>query len=131
MKESNYSAGLRLKAMPWNLSICKLKPGQIPPLTMPSFLGVTDEEVSLVCETGKEPEELLEKDPGWRCMRIEGILDFSLIGILSAITGILAENKIGIFAISTYNTDYILTREAAFERALKVLEESGYAVLEG
>ena len=112
MKESNYSAGLRLKAMPWNLSICKLKPGQIPPLTMPSFLGVTDEEVSLVCETGKEPEELLEKDPGWRCMRIEGIL-------------------IGIFFFFFYKTDYILTREAAFERALKVLEESGYAVLEG
>ena len=57
------------------------------------------------------PKDALERDDGWRAFRIQGVLDFSLIGILSAISAVLAENHIGIFAVSTYNTDYILTKE--------------------
>ncbi len=60
--------------------------------------------------------------------RIQGVLDFSLIGILSRLSGILAEHKIGIFAVSTYNTDYILVKEENFERALEVLASEGYTV---
>ena len=59
---------------------------------------------------------------------IQGTLDFSLIGILAKISNILAENKIGIFAISTYNTDYILTRQAQFQQALQVLQQAGYQI---
>ncbi len=54
--------------------------------------------------------------------------DFSLIGILSKISMLLAENKIGIFAISTYNTDYILTRKENFDKAINVLSGAGYEV---
>ena len=61
--------------------------------------------------------------------RIEGVLDFSLIGILSKISAILAENRIGIFAVSTYNTDYILVKEENFEKALSVLEDCGYRII--
>ena len=50
-------------------------------------------------------------DDGWKMMRIQGVLDFSLIGILSKISAVLADNKIGIFAVSTFNTDYILVKE--------------------
>jgi hypothetical protein len=57
-------------------------------------------------------------------------LDFSLIGILSRISGILAENNIGIFAVSTFNTDYILTKEEDYQRALDVLEHAGYGIAE-
>ena len=59
----------------------------------------------------------------------KGVLDFSLIGILSKLSGILAENKIGIFAVSTYNTDYILVKEENFERALDALSSAGYSVV--
>ena len=60
--------------------------------------------------------------------RIEGILDFSLIGILAKISTCLAENGIGIFAISTFNTDYILTKAKNFEKAVKTLEAKGYKI---
>ena len=55
--------------------------------------------------------------------------DFSLIGILSKLSAILAENNIGIFAISTFNTDYILVKAENFEKALKVLSDAGYDVV--
>lgn len=71
-----------------------------------------------------------ERDDGWKAFRIQGILDFSLIGILSAISGILAENEIGIFAISTFNTDYILTKAENFQRAIDVLSNAGYVIVD-
>ena len=93
------------------------------------FIGKTDEEVSLVCRTEDAPPVAIERDDGWRGFRIQGILDFSLIGILSKLSGILAEHKIGIFAVSTYNTDYILVKEENFERALSVLDSEGYSIV--
>ena len=93
------------------------------------FLGKTDEELSLVCQTNKVPANVTIRDDGWKAMRIEGELAFSLIGILSKISGILAEQKIGIFAISTYNTDYILTKVENYEKALLALQEAGYKII--
>ena len=92
------------------------------------FIGKTDEEVSLVCLTEDTPADTTERDDGWRGFRIQGVLDFSLIGTLSKISSILAENKIGIFAVSTYNTDYILVKEENFDKALEVLAEAGYEI---
>ena len=93
------------------------------------FVGKTDEEVSLVCRTEDTPAKTVERDDGWRGFRIQGVLDFSLIGILSKLSGILAKHEIGIFAISTYNTDYILVKEENFARALSVLAAEGYRVV--
>jgi len=93
------------------------------------FVGKTDEENSLVCPTASVPGNAIERDDGWKAFRIQGVLDFSLIGILSKISGILAENKIGLFAISTFNTDYILVKRENYERALSVLEEAGYQIV--
>lgn len=90
------------------------------------FVGKTDEENSLVCPTDSVPKNTTERDDGWRAFRISGVLDFSLIGILAKIAGLLAEHKISIFALSTYNTDYILVKENKFDAALTVLENSGY-----
>ena len=89
------------------------------------FVGKTDEEKSLVCITDNVPE----RDDGWKAFRIQGVLKFSLIGILSKISGLLAENKIGIFAVSTFNTDYILTKKENFEKALSVLKDAGYKII--
>ena len=93
------------------------------------FIGKTDEELSLVCKTEDTPQNTIERDDGWRGFRIQGILDFSLVGILSKLSGILAENQIGIFAVSTYNTDYILVKEENFERALEILAFKGYKIV--
>ena len=81
------------------------------------------------CETNDVPENTIEREDGWRGFRIQGILDFSLIGILSKLSGILADNKIGIFAVSTFNTDYILVKDVDFEKSLAVLLNAGYTVI--
>ncbi len=93
------------------------------------FVSRTDEELSLVCGSKYVPETAAECDNGWRAFRIQGVLDFSLIGILSEICKLLADEKIGIFAVSTYNTDYILTKKENFERALLALASAGYDVV--
>ena len=121
---------MKLKRIPYGLTVCKVE--DIYAVDMDSdfyFLGKTDEEISLVCRTEDTPSLTIERDDGWRGFRIQGILDFSLIGILSKLSGILSEHEIGIFAVSTYNTDYILVKEENFERALSVLKSEGYVVL--
>ncbi len=92
------------------------------------FIGKTDEENSLVCSSQHVPSNAAACDNGWRAFRIQGTLDFSLTGILSKIAGLLAGHKIGIFAVSTYNTDYILTKSGNLQKALDVLKDSGYQI---
>lgn len=110
-------------------SVCKLnsmpETHDLGPLF---FLSKTDREISLVCPSDKAPSKYISRDEGWRAFRVSGSLDFSLIGILSRLSTILAEASIGIFAVSTFDTDYILTKEENFSRALKVLEEHSYII---
>ena len=75
------------------------------------------------------PKNTIIREDGWKAVRICGELDFSLIGILAGITRILAERRIGIFAISTFNTDYVLTKEVDFEKAIHALKEAGYSII--
>lgn len=111
------------------LSVCKVKDySQVKLDEDFCFTGKTDEENSLVCRTISVPQNTIARDDGWRVFRIQGELDFSLIGILSRISSILAENKIGIFAVSTYNTDYILTKAENFEKAIRALRDNGYTI---
>lgn len=120
---------MELKIIDQNFAVCKVKDlSQVNYADEFCFIGKTDEELSLVCSTESVPENAIECDKGWRAFRIQGILDFSLIGILSKISGILADNKIGIFAVSTYNTDYVLTKEENFENAIEVLAQNGYDI---
>ncbi|HBZ02426.1 MAG TPA: ACT domain-containing protein [Lachnospiraceae bacterium] len=121
---------MELKKMPYRLTVCKVADISAVDINADFyFIGKTDEEFSLVCRTEDTPSLTIERDDGWRGFRIQEILDFSLIGILSKLSGILAEHKIGIFAVSTYNTDYILVKEENFERALNVLTSEGYSVV--
>lgn len=92
------------------------------------FFGKTDEEISLVCEETSVPVDCIECEKGWKAFRLQGIFDFSSVGILSKISAILAENNISIFAISTYNTDYILVKIEDFENAKSVLLNRNYKI---
>ena len=121
---------VELKKIPYKLTVCKVADISAVDINADFyFIGKTDEELSLVCRTEDTPPITTERDDGWRGFRIQGVLDFSLIGILARLSHILAENKIGIFAVSTYNTDYILVKEENFEFALNVLEAEGYSVV--
>lgn len=122
---------LKLKTLPFALTVCKPAfAEQIDPAMDFYFLGRTDEEISLICRTEDTPAETLAREDGWRAFRIEGTLDFSLVGILSKLSAILAENGIGIFAVSTFNTDYILVKAENLDRALAALAAAGYVVEE-
>ena len=113
---------MKLKTLRYSFTVCKLlKIDNINLNTEFCFIGKTDEEISLVCKTEDTPADTLERDDGWRGFRIEGVLDFSLIGILSKLSAVLAEN--------TYNTDYILVKEENFDRALNVLASEGYIIV--
>ena len=120
---------MEIKKIDRDFSVCKVKDYSLVDLSKEFvFVGKTDEENSLVCPTSEVPVNVTDRDDGWKAFRIQGVLDFSLIGILSAISGILAEHKIGIFAISTFNTDYILTKAENFQRAAKALARAGYII---
>ena len=120
-----------LKMIDRGFSICKVKGLSNIDLNREfTFVSRTDEECSLVCPTEHVPSDTIERNDGWKAFRIQGTLGLSLIGILSGISGILAENGIGIFAISTFDTDYILTKEESFQRAMDVLTENGYSVVD-
>ena len=92
------------------------------------FVGKTDEELSVVCVEEKVYKSAYAVDKGWKALRIKEVLDFSLVGILYKISKILAENNIGIFAVSTYNTDYILVNEENINKASEKLDENGYKI---
>ena len=85
---------------------------------------------SLVCITSEVPSNTIRRDDGWKAFRIQGVLDFSLIGILSKIAVLLADNEISIFAVSTYNTDYVLIKRENYQRGLEILEVAGYKIVD-
>ena len=118
---------IELKKLDYELTVCKVS--DISDINLKSdffFIGKTNEEISLVCKTEDTPSETSERDDGWKCFRIQGILDVSLVGVLSKISAVLAENKIPVFAVSTYNTDYILVKSEKYDEALSALADSGY-----
>lgn len=119
-----------LERMPWDLSVCR--GAALPPVDLlqgPFFVARTDVEVSLVCLTSSVPSGMPLREDGWKAFRVRGVLDFSQIGILAGIARILAENGIGILALSTYDTDYILVKAEALDHALTALSEAGYEVV--
>lgn len=121
---------MELKKINHNFSVCKVEDFSEVNLSQKfCFIGKTDEEMSLVCLTECVPSNTTHREDGWKGFRIQGELDFSLIGILAKISAVLAENEIGIFVVSTYNTDYVLVKEENFERAMSVLAQVGYAVV--
>lgn len=122
---------MTLQAIRADFSVCKVADYSSVNLQAAyCFIGKTDEENSLVCQTADVPGNTLERDDGWKAFRIEGTLDFSLIGILAKLSALLAQNGVGIFAISTFNTDYILTKKENFAKALDALREAGYEINE-
>lgn len=120
---------MEIKRIEQDFTVCQVKDYSLVNLDSEySFIEKTDEEKSLVCITSEVPQNTIQRDDGWKAFRIQGVLDFSLIGILAKIATILADNGISIFAVLTYNTDYVLIKKENYQKALEVLQTTGYKI---
>ena len=120
---------MELQTLDNDFSVCRLRSTEGVDWSRPfTFFSRTDEELSLVCPSEAAPETAERRNDGWRGFRIQGELDFGLIGILARLSALLAEKQIGIFAVSTYNTDYLFVKQENFDRALDALAKAGYTI---
>lgn len=120
-------SSMELKKLNKDFSVCKIEDySQVHWNSEYLFIEKTDEENSLVCLTEEVPSNTTAREDGWTGFRIQGVLDFSLIGILADITTILKRDKIPVFVVSTYNTDYVLLKKTLLSKATATLEKSGY-----
>ena len=120
---------MTLELLPRTFAVCQLPMDTQVNLNEPfTFFARTDGEASLVCESEKIPRQALRVEPDWRCLRVVGQLDFSLVGILANIAGCLAEAAVPIFAVSTFDTDYIFLKAEHLDRALRALRAAGFTL---
>ena len=122
---------LKIRLLQGTYAVCQIKDTEniLKCFDEKDFFSITktEDEISVVMLQDKISSDVkVEKD--WRILKVEGTLDFSLIGILAKISEILAKNSISIFVISTFNTDYILVKEEKMEKAILVLSEDDYEI---
>jgi len=87
----------------------------------------TADELSIVCDEGSVPEGITA-ERGWRALKVQGSLEFSMVGVLARLAGVLAAAGVSIFVVSTYNTDYLLVKVEKLETAVRVLGEAGHRI---
>ena len=116
-----------LEILPGAYVICRLNPEEpIPKWLRGELVSVTrtPDELSVVCPAEGVPYDV-QRESGWRCLRVIGKLDFSLVGVIAGITTVLADAGLSVLTLSTFNTDYFLVREKDLSRAAHALEEAG------
>lgn len=126
---------MNLKILDDTFSVVKFLPTATIPtqITRASFYSVmrTNEELSVVCPTSLigDNDDFIDAEHHWKCLKVVGELDFNLTGILASLANPLAESKISIFALSTYNTDYLLIKNDMIDKAKDILEKAGHTFL--
>jgi uncharacterized protein len=122
---------MNLKVYAERYAICRLNPdAPFPKWTGGKFVSITrtEDELSVVCKQDAVPSDVkCERD--WRVMQVEGPMDLSIVGVLASLTKPLAEAGINLFAISTFDTDYLLVKAERLEAAKVALENAGHTVL--
>jgi len=101
----------------------------VPAWAAGEFVSVSRsaDELSIVCRETEVPDEV-EWETGWRCLKFAGKLDLAMVGVLAGVTGVLAEEGACVFAMSTFQTDYLLVKETDLDRSLTALGNAGYDV---
>lgn len=121
---------MKLQLLVPAFTVCKL--AEMPALDNLGphvFFAKTPDEISLVCETARLPAQgVAAAEHGWRALGVMGTLDFGLVGILAGLTAALAKAGVSVFAVSTFNTDYLLVKGAQLEKALDALGAAGYEI---
>ena len=112
------------------LAIYRLDPNApVPDWATGDFVSITrtPNELSIVCPQTNVPAET-QSEPGWRCLRVAGQLDFSMVGVIASLSETLASAGVGVFLVSTFDTDYLLVKETEFDAAVESLIEVGNTV---
>jgi len=121
-----------LSVQPFRLAVCRLDSmSPIPSEALKTAfwsLTRTGSELSVVTEEEGAPQNW-PSEKGWRCLRVDGPLEFDVIGVISSISSVLADAQIPIFVISTYDTDYILIHQKHLEKGITALQKAGHIVL--
>ncbi|WP_440976599.1 ACT domain-containing protein [Pseudoxanthomonas winnipegensis] len=124
---------LTLRLLGLTSAVCRLPPGApLPEWCAPAaqtHISWTDEELSIVCDEGRVPEEV-QCERGWRTLMLHGPFAFELTGILAQVLQPLAQAGVGIFAVSTFDTDYVLVKQSQLEAAIAALRAAGHTVLD-
>lgn len=122
---------LTLLLLPDLFAVCRLAPDAAVPTWADGtgFMSITRtaDELSVVCRQDAVPEGT-KCERGWRCLRVAGTIDFALVGILASLVTPLAEAGIGVFAVSTFDTDYLLVKATDLDSAVGALREAGHSV---
>jgi|LSQX01.1.fsa_nt_gb hypothetical protein len=127
---------MNVNLLPGGFTVCQLPDlsgfdsGSDAPDAVPFFLARTGSEISLVCRTTRVPRITVAREDGWSLFRVEGPLDFGLVGILSSLTGTLAAAGIPVFAVSTFDTDYLLVHTDRLTETLTAWRAAGHRVEE-
>lgn len=120
-----------LDVLPGEFAVCRLAADAPVPAwaTGGPFVSVTRtaDELSVVCPAAGVPTGA-RHEPGWRCLRLAGPIPFTEVGVLAALLAPLATAGVGVFAVSTFDTDYILVKAADLGRATDALRGADYAV---
>ena len=124
---------MNLKLIDGNYSVCRLEPNDSIPewAYQGSFYSISksNEELSILCETKFIPN-YIKSENNWNLIKVEGPLDFSLTGILSSLIQPLATEKISIFTVSTFDTDYLLVKIDKLQQTISILKQSGFTFSE-
>ena len=119
-----------LEVLPGTFAVCHMSATDpVPNWATGEFVSITrtPDELSVVCPQSDVPQDV-RVERGWRCLRVAGKLDFSMVGVIASLTGILAAANISLFVVSTFDTDYLLVKEGDLKAAVESLNAAGHAV---
>ena len=131
-RPADWRTPLKLENVAGVFAVCRLEPDTVwtaPPDAGFVSITRTDKELSIVCKESIAPEAA-RVERGWKCVRVAGSIPFETIGLLASLTQPLAEAEISVFAISTFDTDYLMVKSGVFERVMDVLNTAGFGHIE-
>jgi hypothetical protein len=121
---------LRISILPVRLAVARLAADDaVPAWVRGTFTSITrtHDELSIICDETAVPDDV-KSERGWRVLRVEGPIPFEMTGVGAALIAPLAEARISVFLMATYDTDYLLLKEEVFARSVEILRSRGHEI---